>query len=134
MQWSPANRNGDLQPVAVNGLRVARTQRRPRALGRKEVHHSSVRFAQQLRLACAAASEPDVRMLSASLLLLRCGYLIRTLLTCPPHVGLRLSLAQASTKIEDSTQPMIVATFSHHVIAVPTLDLHRGTTCCAIPN
>ena len=61
MQWSPANRNGDLQPVAVNGLRVARTQRRPGALGRKEVHHSSARFAQQLRLACAAASEPDVR-------------------------------------------------------------------------
>jgi hypothetical protein len=61
MQWSPANRNGDLQPVAVNGLRVARTQRRPGALGRKEVHHSSARFAQQLRLARAAASAPDVR-------------------------------------------------------------------------
>ena len=53
--------NGGLQPVAVNGLRVARTQRRPGALSRKEVHHSSARFAQQLRLACAAASEPDVR-------------------------------------------------------------------------
>ena len=37
MQWSPANRNGDLQPVVVNGLRVARTQRRPGALGRKSI-------------------------------------------------------------------------------------------------
>lgn len=45
----------------MNGLRVARTQRRPGALNRKEVHHSSARFAEQVRLACAAASELDVR-------------------------------------------------------------------------